>query len=193
MKLLLKRRHDAVSAFSLAPLRIGNGNIFYLHVSIEVDDEERHLMRKYGIDRASLSETNALDDLKDAFDASKYIGLLAALVVLVLFSWSNFYSVFDQIAVIIVSWIGITIAATIFYYLNTRESFVVNQLMDGGKNLRCNTVEDLVRKEIRMLRRCRFLQNVLVSARTWDDKEIIEIEPLDKDDAKLAVYKATRW
>ena len=69
----------------------------------------------------------------------------------------------------------------------------MNQLINGGRNLRCNTVEELLKKEIFMEERCRYLQQVLVSARSWNDKEIIEIEPLEKHEARQAVYAASKW
>lgn len=193
MKLLLKRRHDEVSAFSIAPLRVGNGNIFYLHASIEVDDEERQLLRKYGIDRATLSESDAATDIKNAYGMAKYFGLIAAFIMLLFLSSATLETIISWLAYIPAAWILVTLLGTYLYYIHTSELIVVNQLINGGRNLRCNTVEELLKKEIFMEERCRYLQQVLVSARSWNDKEIIEIEPLEKHEARQAVYAASKW
>ena len=143
--------------------------------------------------RATLTESNAVTDIQNAYGVAKYLGLIVALLMLLSLSSASFETIISWLAYIPAAWIVVTLLGTYLYYIHTSELIVVNQLMNGGRSMRCNTVEELLKKEVFMEERCRYLQQVLVSARTWNDREVIDIEPLEKHEARQAVYAASKW
>lgn len=194
MKLLLARRQSRSWIFSLIPLRFGSGVIFHLKAELELDREEEALIKKYRFAKAVLVESNAFDDLKRAFRSALVVGLLAVLI-----AW-----LFTPLLASLVSWwflllVGpvaqavtfglVTIVMTIVYFRVLRERILVSDLLDGGRTFHCDSIILLIRKEAFLETICEYLRQVLESAKHWDEREIIPIQPLNKVQAKWVVLQ----
>lgn len=182
MNLLLGRSQKASAFFSLVPLRIGRGIVFHLHAELELDEEERRLLKKYNFTRSRLVASDALQDLKKAIRPALFLAALTMLV------WSVFDDYRNAIPVTIVVLVGMTIG----YFKTFREQILVSDLLDGGRTFPCESIVELIHKEAFLEGICEYLRQVLESAKHWTDREAIAIKPLDKADAKIAVLKASR-
>ena len=79
---------------------------------------------------------------------------------------------------------------TIVYYRELRERILVSDLLNGGRTFRCDSIVELIDKEAYLEHVSQYLRQVLESAKHWDEREIIPIKPLRKEEAKKAVLKA---
>ena len=182
MNLLLNRDQNSAALFTLIPLRLGSGVMFKLHAELELDDEEKELIRKYRFAKAPLVLSDPIDDLKMAFRPAVLLGLIAFGVLWMLMSFSTAIS----LAMLV------TIAMTVVYFKTMREQILVSDLLDGGRTFRCDSVVELVQKEAFLERISEYLRRVMESAKNWHDREIIPIKPLDKVLAKQAVLSSNR-
>ena len=72
MNLLLDRRQKQ-AVFSLIPLRIGTGVMFMLKAVLELDQEEKELVKRYRFSGAILVRSDPVEDLKKAFKLPCYL------------------------------------------------------------------------------------------------------------------------
>ena len=181
MNLLLKRDQSGAAIFSLIPLRIGSGVTFSLYATLEPDEEEQALIQKYNFAKATLVTSDPIEDLKQSFRPALLLGLIAFVILWLIGSFT--FAV--TLAVLV------TLVMTGVYFKTLREQIIVSELLGGGRKFRCDSIVDLIQKEAFLRYICDKLRQVLESAKTWDDREVIAIKPLDKEEAKLAVLKAT--
>lgn len=180
MNLLLKRDQRGAAVFSLIPLRIGSGVTFSLHATLELDDEENALIQKYNFTKAALVVSDPIDDLKQSFRPALLLGLVSFFILWLVGSFTGAFT----LAVLV------TLVMTGVYFKTLREQINVNDLLGGGRKFRCDSIVALIQKEAYLRNICAYLRQVLQSAKTWDDREVVPIEPLKSEDAKLAVLKA---
>ncbi len=182
MKLLLERGQSVSSGFSLVPLRIGGGVLFKLNASLELDAAETKLLETYNLSRAPLVTSDALEDLKKGFRPALVLGLICLLV-----TWF-----FTNLTV--ATWVAllVVLVMTFVYFNALREQIMVSDLLHGGRAFWCDSVVTLIEKEDDLHRMCQFLRQVLESAKHWDDREAIDIEPLSPQELKQAILRATR-
>ncbi|MCP4284495.1 MAG: hypothetical protein GY792_08595 [Gammaproteobacteria bacterium] len=180
MNLLLNRDQNDAALFSLIPLRIGSGVTFTLHATLELDQEEEALLRKYNLTKAVLVESNFYDDLIQSFRPAMLLGLVTFVVIWFFASFSTSLG----LALLV------TLVMTGVYFKTLREQIVVSELMAGGRKFRCDSIVALIQKEAYVEGVCSYLRQVLESAKHWHDREVVGIPPLKKEEAKLAVLKA---
>lgn len=176
---LLLGRSQKNAVFSLVPLRIGRGVMFMLHAELEFDQEEKELMRRYRLSSAELVRSNPIDDLIRAFRPALLLGLVVFVVCWYLFS---LLSAIGYGVLVILVMTGV-------YFRVMREQLAVSDLMHGGKRFRCDSIVELIDKEAYLKYIAQYLRQVLESAKRWDTREIIGIEPLEPEKAKEAVLK----
>lgn len=178
MNLLLGRsQKDAV--FSLIPLRIGRGVMFMLHAELELDQEEKDLIRKFRFASAVLVSRDPIEDLKRAVRPA----LLLGLVVLIVGWFTISFVLAINLAILTV------LIMTGVYFKVMREQIAVSDLMHGGRRFRCDSIVELIEKEAYLKLITQYLRQVLESAKRWDTREIVGIEPLEPEKAKEAVLK----
>lgn len=182
MNLLLNRDQNSAKMFSLIPLRIGSGVTFTLHASLELDKEEEALIQKYNFAKAALVVSDPIEDLKKSFRPALVLGILAYVVLALIF---GFYTAFG-----LAFWV--TLIMTGVYFKTLREQINVSDLMAGGRKFRCDSIVALIQKEAFLQNISAYLRQVLESAKNWDDREVVPIAPLSKEEAKQAVLKASR-
>ncbi len=180
MNLLLNRDQKDASIFSLVPLRIGSGVTFTLHTTLELDQEEEALLRKYNLTKSVLVESDTFDDLKQSSRPALLLGLVTFVVIWFIASFSTAFG----LAVLV------TLVMTGVYFKTLREQIIVNELLAGGRKFRCDSIVALIQKEAYLEYICAHLRQVLESAKNWHDREVVAIPPLKKEEAKLAVLKA---
>jgi hypothetical protein len=181
MNLLLKRDQSGSAVFSLIPLRIGSGVTFSLHATLELDEEERALIQKYNFAKAALVLSDAIEDLKQSFRPALLLGLVAFFFIWLVGSFTAG----------LMLGILVTLVMTGVYFKTLREQIIVSELMEGGRKFRCDSIVDLIKKEAFLLDICGGLRQVLESAKNWHDREVIPIFPLSKEEARLAVLRAS--
>ena len=181
MNLLLKLDQSSAAVFSLIPLRIGSGVTFSLHATLELDEEEKALIQKYNFTKAALVVSDPIEDLKQSFRPALLLGLVAFFILWLIGSFTFAFS----LAVLV------TLVMTGVYFKTLREQIIVSELLEGGRKFRCDSIVELIQKEAYLRNICANLRQVLESAKTWDDREVVAIEPMSKDEAKLAVLKAS--
>lgn len=180
MHLLLNRDQAGASLFSLVPLRIGSGVTFTLHASLELDEEESALLKKYNLTKAPLVISDPIDDLKQSFRPAIFLGFVTFAVMWMLSSFGS------AIGLSIV----VTLVMTAVYFKTLREQIIVSELLAGGRKFRCDSIVELIQKEAYLEHICSFLRQVLESAKHWHDREAVPIPPLRKEDAKQAVLRS---
>ena len=179
MNLLLNRDQHSAALFTLIPLRLGSGVMFKLHAELELDDEEKQLMQKYRFANAALVLSDPIDDLKMAFRPAAILGLVTFVVIWMLGTFSAALSLAFLV----------TLVMTGVYFKTMRELILVRHLMDGGRTFRCDSIIELIQKEAYLQYISQYLRQVLESAKHWHDREVMPIDPLDKDATKQAVLK----
>ena len=192
MKLLLDRGQKEYSLMSLVPLRFGSGNVFTIKAHLELEPEEKALIEKYKLSHAVIADGSLWTTLKTALPQALLVTFLAAIIV---------QPVSQAIAIASRSYSspGNYILAIIFfvllylYYKDAQEKILVSELVNGWRTFRADTVVDLVHKEAYIESVCQHLQQLLITAKHWDDKAVIEIEPLDKEQAKQQVLEDTTY
>jgi hypothetical protein len=179
MKLLLGRSQKNAALISIVPLRIGTDVIFHLRAELELDDEEEALMTKYRFTTAPLVLSDPIQDMKDAFRPALVLGVVTVLTLALFMGiWTAF-----PIALLV------TLVMTVVYFRSLREQIIVKDLLHGGRLFYCDSIVALVKKEAYLEAVCQYLRQVLESAKHWDEREIVPILPLPKDQAILAVLK----
>ncbi len=181
MNLLLDRDQSDASLFSLIPLRIGNGVTFSLHATLELDAEEQAILQKYNFTKSVLVASDPIDDLKQSFRPALLLGLIAFFI---LWSANNFTTS-------LTTGVFVTLIMTGVYFKTLREQIIVSELLENGRKFRCDSIVELIQKEAYLQNICAHLRQILESAKHWSDREIVPIEPLNKEEAKQAVLKAT--
>lgn len=195
MNLLLKRSQFH-GGFSMVPLRIGKGTLFELRAELELDEEEKELLKRYKLSSALLVEGDAREALAKALRAGLLFGVVA-------FFLLNFLSrlapsggqsipgrsVFSTNEVFAILFL-VVFTMTLIQYRALRERLVVSDLLDGGRVFTCDSVVDLIKKEAFLEGTAGYLRQLIESAKHWGDREVIPIKPLDKDEAKRAVLRA---
>ena len=179
MNLLLNRDQHSAALFTLIPLRLGSGVMFKLHAELELDDEEKQLMQKYRFANAALVTSDLFEDIKRAFRPALILGALT----MILFSWFGSFATGWTLGTLV------TLVMTGVYFKTERELILVRHLMDGGRTFRCDSIIELIQKEAYLQYISQYLRQVLESAKHWHDREVMPIDPLDKDAAKQAVLK----
>lgn len=180
MNLLLQRDQHSAAIFSLIPLRIGSGTTFSLHATLELDQEEQALIQKYNFTKSALVVSDPIEDIKQSFRPALLLGLVAFFIfwIIVSFSWA-----FTLGALV-------TLVMTGVYFKTLREQIIVSELLGNGRKFRCDSIVQLIQKEAYLQYICGYLRQVIESAKHWDDREAIPIQPLEKEEAKQAVLKA---
>ncbi len=177
MNLLLNRDQVQAALFSLVPLRIGSGVTFSLHATLELDAEEDALLKKYKLTNAPLVVSDPIEDIKQSLRPAMILGFVAFVVIWLITSFGTAIG------------FGIltTLVMTGVYFKTLREQINVNDLLVNGRKFRCDSIVELVRKEAYLENICAYLRQVLESAKHWDDREVVSIRPLSKEDAKRAL------
>lgn len=181
MNLLFKRDQVSASVFSLVPLRIGSGVMFKLHAEVELNDEEKELVVRYRLSNIPLVVSDPLDDLRQAFRPALFLGIV------------TFPAVWFLGALMTAVWVSglVVLVMTIVYFRTLREQIILSNLTEGGRTFYCDSVVTLIHKQAYLERICSYLRQVLESAKNWDDRERIRIEPLKKAEATKAVLESS--
>lgn len=179
MDLLLTREQKAAS-FSLVPPRIGNGVAFSLRATIVLTEEEDALLKHYKLASAALVESSFIEDVKNALRMATMMGILV-FVFLLMFA-AFFTAVSLGLATIVI--------LTFVYFQKFRETIYVSDLLDNGRKFECHSIVELIHKEHFLEGVSRYLRQILESAKNWNEREIIPIQALEKDLAKLAILNA---
>ena len=170
MNLLFKRYQKFGAWFSLVPLRVGRGVVFRLH-------EEQRLINRYRLTKSPLVVSDPIDDLLRAVRPALVLSLITLSAVWFLLSFTT--------ALWGAAFVLLTMTAVYFYTL--REQIIVFDLLAGGRTFYCESIVALIQKEAYLEVVCSYLRQVLESAKQWDDRERIAIEPLKRVEAKQAV------
>jgi len=180
MNLLLGRTQKSSAIFTLVPLKIGSGVTFSLLAELELDEEETTLINKYKFANAPIVVSSFFEDVKRGFKSALLLGVLV------------FVLLFIPLGVASAGNITIlTIAImTVVYYRELREQILVSHLLNGGRTFRCDSIVELIQKEAYLEHVSQYLRQLLESAKHWDEREIVPIKPLRKEEAKKAVLKA---
>ncbi len=177
MQLIFDRKQSSAT-FNLIPFRIGGGVLFTLWGKIELDEEEKHLLRRYRFSDAYLIE----DDWFETLKRSMKVAILAAgflfFVSAIFFGWA----LAGMLAFLLFC------AITAVYYHKTREHIYVRDLVNG-RHFYCYSIIALVRREAQLETMCAFLRQVLESAKHWGEREVIELAPLPKEEAKRLLVR----
>jgi hypothetical protein len=171
-------RSQSSATFSLVPLRIGGGVKFILDAKADLSEEERHLIQRYRIADARLVPDDPIITVKSAIRSSTIL-IIPIFIVLII--------IFGYLTGIVLTFLAYLILI-VFYYQQLRENIFVRDLINGRK-FQCFSVVELIHKEASLEYLASYLRQLLESAAHWDDKEVIEIPPLSKEDAKLYVLK----
>lgn len=191
---LLLSRDQSHAPFSLVPLRLGFGTVFKLIAELELDEEEKRLLFRYKLSNSVLIEGDGRDTFARAFRSGLFLGILTFVV---LWLMAMFVSYRSPLAhglsyVGMLSWaLTVMVVMTFIYYRSLRERLYVTDLTNGGRSFYCDSVVDLIKKEAWLEGVSGYLRQVLVSSKHWDSRETITITPLDKDEAKRVVLRAS--
>ena len=181
MNLLLDRDQRDAALFSLIPLRIGSGVTFTLHATLELDEEEQALIRKYNFTKAALVVSDPISDLIKSFKPALVLGIVVFSLLWLVWSFDTGLTIGFLV----------TLIMTGVYFKTLREQIIVSELLGGGRKFRCDSIVELVKKEAYLSNICAYLRQVLESAKSWDDRDVVPILPLNREDAKAAVLKAS--
>lgn len=181
MNLLLNRDQTGSAIFSLIPLRIGSGVTFTLHAILELDEEEQALIKKYNIAKAVLVASDPIEDIKTSFRPALLLGLITFFIIWLISSFTTALTL----------GMLVTIAMTGVYFKTLREQIIVSELLEGGRKFRCDSVVDLIKKEAFLRNISANLRQVLESAKSWHDRELIPIVAMSKEEARLTVLKTS--
>jgi|GEM_PF-3482402 len=189
MKILLDRGQKKYTGMSLVPLRFGSGVVFTIKARLELENDERKLIEKYNLTRAVITEGSFWKAMRTAFPQALLVTILAAIITVPLYTVfvaatrsfnSNFIFVLPAIFFLFL----------FIYYKDAREEILVSDFLYGWRTFRADTVVDLVQKEAYLESVCQYLQHLLVTSKHWDHRGVIDVQPLEKSMAKLAVLKA---
>lgn len=182
MNLLFGRSQNFGRVFSLVPLRIGSGAIFHLHAELELDEGEKTLIDKYRFANTALIVSDPIEDIKNAFRPAMLLGIVSFVV---FWFFTGFFAAMPLA-------FAIVLVMTIVYFRALREQILVSDLMNGGRTFYCDSIIALIQKEAYLQTICEYLRQVLESAKTWDDRERLTINPLERQEARQAVLQGIR-
>jgi len=180
LKLLLDRGQKSYNPISILPLRFGSGVVFTIKAQLELEPHELELIDKYKLRKAVIADSSFWDDLKRAIPQGFLVALIGSLLFLIFSTLYNAGSAFAAIFLIM----------TIVYYKEEKERIVVSDFIKRDRTFRCDTVVDLVHKEKALAQHFQYLQHLLVTSKHWDDREAIDIHPLENIDAKHGIILA---
>jgi hypothetical protein len=171
MNLLLKRgQADAIT-----------GKVtFKLWAKTELDDDERHIVKRYKFDSAKLI------DIFQPNLVSKTISIGFILSIVIAASLSAMGSTYD-----VALFLGLCSGAVLayFYYDRNRESVLVADLIHG-RYFKCDSIVDIARKEAWIASVAAVFRQIMETAKRWDGTETIPIEALSKEEAKYIAIKS---
>lgn len=151
---------------------------FKLWVKLELEGDEQAIVDRYDFDQAILIVSLQENLKRNAVLLGGFIAFWVFLFFGVVVNRPT--GVFFGL----VTWAG----ATWFFFDRWRETIYVKDLLHG-RNFRCDSIVDLVRREHRMQQVCSFLRSVMESAKHWDGTEAQDIPKLDPEVAKQIVIK----
>lgn len=152
---------------------------FKLWSQIELDENEKAILKRYRFDEALLVDAIQPNLLRNSGIAGLVAGVFAYIVVDVVAP--------ANIALLLaLAAIG---GGAYWWYHNNRETVFVRDLLHG-RHFACKTVIDLAQKEAWLTSMVAFLRQVMESAKNWDGTETIPIIALPKDEARQVILKA---
>lgn len=152
---------------------------FKLWSQIELDENEKAILKRYRFDEALLVDALQPNLLRNSGIAGLVAGVFAYIVVDVVAP--------ANIALLLaLAAIG---GGAYWWYHNNRETVFVRDLLHG-RHFACKTVIDLAQKEAWLTSMVAFLRQVMESAKNWDGTETIPIVALPKDEARQVILKA---
>lgn len=151
---------------------------FKLWSKIELDQEERAIIKRYRLDEASLIEVFQPKLLRNAiifaFIAFMVISGLAALEL-------------PMRTAVLIGLAGSVVIGFLYFHEN-RETIFVRDLL-YGRHFSCPSVVELARKEAWLGYVVSFLRQVMESAKHWDGTERHTVEALPKDEARQVIIR----
>lgn len=152
---------------------------FKLWSQIELDENEKAILKRYRFDEALLVDAIQPNLLRNSGIAGLVAGVVAYIIVDVVAP--------ANIALLLaLAAIG---GGAYWWYHNNRETVFVRDLLHG-RHFACKTVIDLAQKEAWLTSMVAFLRQVMESAKNWDGTETIPIVALPKDEARQVILKA---
>jgi hypothetical protein len=152
---------------------------FKLWSQIELDENEKAILKRYRFDEALLVDAIQPNLLRNSGIAGLVAGIVAYIVVDVVAP--------ANIALLLaLAAIG---GGAYWWYHNNRETVFVRDLLHG-RHFACKTVIDLAQKEAWLTSMVAFLRQVMESAKNWDGTETIPIIALPKEEARQVILKA---
>ncbi len=167
MDILFKREQSNAAS--------GGAN-FKLWGKIELDDDEKAIVKKYKFSDAILIFVDQPGLVRKSF-VTGLVGFSAGFALL---------STLELLGITIALVIGIVTGY--FYYHQKRETLYVKDLLHG-RYFVCDSVVDLARKEAWLGTIVSFLRQVMESAKHWDGTERHTVEPLPKEEARQVIIR----
>lgn len=164
MELLFKREQTSG--------RLGRVN-FKLWGKVELDEEEKALVKRYRFDEAAL----IVQDQPKLLRQCAVLGLLVAFGVYLALG-STIHPAAGFIA-----GVPAGIGFTYWRYNEKRETIYVRDLLHG-RFFNAATIVDLVHKEFELSFMAELFRQVMESAKYWDDTERQTVEAMPKEDAR---------
>lgn len=168
MKLLFKRNQT--------PGQVGKVK-FQLWGKVELDEDESEIVERYRFDNAVLIEAVQPTLIRNAVLIAIGAWVVLALVLAPVMGTMGF--------VLAVLGGG---GAGYVYFHQKRETIFVKDLIHG-RYFTCDSIIELARKEAWLGVVTSFLRQVMESAKNWDGTELLDIDALPKDEAKLVMIK----
>ena len=169
MELLFKREQ---TAGKLARVN------FKLWGKIQLDDDEKEIVRRYRFDDAILIAV-----LQPTLIRATIFIALGVFILVFGFLLTIWSATVGFIAGILAG------GGAGYWYLNEkRETIFVKDLIHG-RHFTCDSVVDLARKEAWLAIVVGFLRQVMESAKHWDGTETLTIEALPKDEARQVILR----
>jgi len=149
---------------------------FKLFAQVELDEEEKALVKRYHFDEAVL-----IAELQPTLIRNTgIVGALSFFVSFSIFFWMASFGMALFVALLVGIGAG-------WWFLNEkRETIFMRDLMNG-RHFKCTSVIDLAKKEAWLGNVVATLRQVMVSAKNWDGPEKHEVEPLPPEIAKEMV------
>ena len=132
---------------------------FKINARMVLDAEESGLLTKYRLEKVILTPGNVARDLRRA------VGIAAVLTIM-LYSFRGFGGP------LLLAFVVLTFLA----YHQIREEVRVNDLING-RDFKARSLLSLLQKEHAIRKMSAVFANVVAQARTWDEPEVIDLEP----------------
>lgn len=152
---------------------------FKLWSQIELDENEKAILKRYRFDEALLVDAIQPNLLRNSGIAGLVAGIAAYIVV----------DVVAPASIALLLALAAIGGGAYWWYHNNRETVFVRDLLHG-RHFACKTVIDLAQKEAWLTSMVAFLRQVMESAKNWDGTETIPIIALPKDEARQVILKA---